>query len=229
MMSFAITLTQHTSELYSSLFPPVLLSDGNYEIGLLSFDTYNSIPNVDETNNAFYFGDNEVAFIPAGTYEVDAVFKFMQEKIEEKNHIFTYESNLNTFKTSLKCSVDIDFSKPNSVGPLLGFHNRVLPANVKYKSDKIVDIFRVNVIDVQCNISSGSYTNGVPSHSLYAFASKVGPGYKIHEVPTEVIYLPIDVKVLDHIYLKIVDQAGNLIDFRKERITIRLHIRKSVI
>jgi hypothetical protein len=227
-MSLMFTLTERKSELYSQIFPPILLDDGKYEIGLLRLDTYNSIPNVDETNNAFHFGDGEVAYIPKGTYEVKAVFRLMEMKVKEHHHTFAFETNLNTFKTAIKCSVEIDFSKPNSIGPLLGFHHRILSANIKHDSDVIVDIFRVNIIDVHCNISSGSYTNGIPSHSLYAFSTKVGPGFKIHEVPTDVIYLPVDVKQLDHIYLKIVDQDGNLIDFCEERITVRLHIRKAL-
>jgi hypothetical protein len=227
-MSLTFTLTKHSSELSSTLFPPVPLNDGKYEIGLLSFDTYNSIPNIDEKNNAFYFGDGQVAHIPAGTYEVDAILKYMQERIHEYKHILVYKSNLNTFKTSIKCSVDIDFSKPNNIGSLLGFHSRVLKANIEHTSDKIVDIFGVNIIDIQCNISSGSYTNGVPTRSLHAFSSKVGAGYRIHEVPTDVIYLPVDVELLDNLYVKIVDQAGRLVNFRNERITVRLHIRKSV-
>jgi hypothetical protein len=226
-MSLTLTVTKHSSELCNTFFPPVPLNDGKYEIGLLSFDTYNSIPNIDETNDAFYFGDGQVAHIPAGTYEVDAIFKYMQERIHEFKHVFVYNSNLNTFKTSIKCSVDIDFTKANSVGSLLGFHSRVLKANIEHTSDAIVDIFGVNIIDIQCNISSGSYTNGVPSRSLYAFSSKVGAGFKIHEVPTDVIYLPVDVELLEHLYLKVVDQAGKLVNFRNERITVRLHIRKS--
>jgi len=231
-MSITLTLSDCTSELNSEFFPPISLDDGKYEIGLLSLDTYNSIPNVDQTNNVFYFGladKHEAAHIPTGTYEVTAILKFMQEQVQKHNHVFEYESNLNTFRTSIKCSVDIDFTKPNSIGHLLGFHDRFLHFNIKHVSDVIVDIFRVNIIDVQCNISRGSYLNGVPSHSLYAFSSKVGPGFKIHEVPTDRVYLPLAVnQLIDRISIKIVDQAGNLINFRNERITVRLHLRKAV-
>jgi hypothetical protein len=225
-MSLTMTLTQHSNELISTLFPAILLNEGKYEIGLLSFDTYNSIPNVDETNNAFHFGDNEVVYLPTGTYELDDIFKFMQEKTNEHNHLLSYASNLNTFSVTIKSSVDIDFSKPNSIGSIIGFDGKLLPANIKHKSHFRVEVFKVHLIDILCNISSGSYTNGVPSHSLYAFSLKVGPGFKIHEVPADVIYLPVDVSVLDQIHLKITDQDGNLINFRNERITVRLHIRK---
>jgi len=227
-MPFILTLTKNSSNLSSLIYPPVVLDDGKYEIGLMSLDTYNSIPNIDFSNNVFYFGESDFCFIPEGTYDVEAIFKYLQKQVHARGHGFTYETNLNTFRTSIKCSVYIDFSKPNSVGPILGFHKRILEPNTKHFSDFVVNIFRVNLIDVQCNIANGSYTNGVPSHSIYAFSPKVAPGFKIHEVPNDVIYFPVNVNQLNDIEVTIVDQNGNMIDFRKERITVRLHIRKTL-
>jgi hypothetical protein len=226
-MSFLIKLTNNSSELFSKFFPPIPLDDANYEIALLSFDTYNMIPNIDESNNAVYFGNDQVIYIPKGTYEVDAILKYMQERINEFHHVFVYNSNTNTFKTSIKCSVDIDFSKPHSVGPLLGFKNRFLQANIQHTSDGIPDISGVRKINVECNITRGTYTNGVPSRTLYSFSSKVGAGYKIQQVPKDRVYLPVDVDQLERLYVKVVDQTGRLVNFLDEEITVELHIRKS--
>lgn len=225
-MSRSFILSSNTSRLRSKIFPPLYLDDGQYEIALSSFDTYNSIPNVDDTNNAFYFGEHKT-HIPTGAYEIDAILKYMQTQVQEHNHVFAYESNLNTYKATIQTSVPIDFSKPNSIGPLLGFHNKVLPANVKHTSDVIVDVFRVNIIDIQCNIASGNYTNGEPTHSIYAFSPHVAPGFKIHEIPAVLTYYPVDDRVLNEISIKIVDQSGELINFRNERINVRLLLRKS--
>jgi hypothetical protein len=227
-MSLTITLSKQSNELTNTFFPPIQLDDGNYEIGLLSFDTYNLIPNIDETNDSFYFADDQVAHIPKGTYEVESILKYMEQQINALHNVFVYQTNLNTFKPSIKCSVDIDFSKENSVGPLLGFKRKVYKANMQHTAEAIADIFSVHIIDVHCNISSGSYMNGVPSRSLHAFSTKVGAGFKIQQAPKDVIYLPVDVKQLEHLYVKIVDQAGRPVDFQNELITIRLHIRKSV-
>jgi hypothetical protein len=51
-------------------------------------------------------------------------------------------------------------------------------------------------------------------------------GYKIIESPSNVIYLPINTKQLDEIIIKITDQDGNLVNFREEVITVRLHLRR---
>jgi len=226
-MSKTLILSQHSSELSATFFPPVLLNDGDYEVALLSFDTYNSIPNVNENNNAFHFGNNNVVHIPTGTYEAADVFNFIQKAVEKiPGNKFKYTTNINTFSTSVKSNVDIDFTAPKSIGSLLGFSKRFLKADFMHKSDLVVDIFSVNLIDIRSNISRGSFLNGKACHSLHAFSIKVGPGFKIHEVPHDVIYMPVDVSVLDNIHVKIVDQDGNLINFREELITLRLHIRK---
>ena len=54
----------------------------------------------------------------------------------------------------------------------------------------------------------------------------VEPGYKINEVPSDVIYLPINTRIINNISVNIIDQDGKLINFRGETITIRLHLKK---
>ncbi|KYN41683.1 hypothetical protein ALC56_03903 [Trachymyrmex septentrionalis] len=57
----------------SSYFPALDLSNGEYELGLTNFETYNAIPYVTFTNNKFYFDtNNKIITIPEGSYEVDS-------------------------------------------------------------------------------------------------------------------------------------------------------------
>lgn len=84
-MSLTLTLTGKTSILIVNYFPAIDLNDGNYEIGLCLFETYNTIPNIDSTNNKFYFdNNNEEIVIPEGTYELNALQKFLQNAILHK-------------------------------------------------------------------------------------------------------------------------------------------------
>ncbi|KYN15251.1 hypothetical protein ALC57_12518 [Trachymyrmex cornetzi] len=47
------------------------LSDGDYELGLMIFETYHTIPNINESNNKFYFNKDDAEItIPEGSYEV---------------------------------------------------------------------------------------------------------------------------------------------------------------
>lgn len=56
MLSVTLTLSDNKSQLNAQYFPAVDLSDGDYVCGLIDFQTFNSIPNVDETNNLIYYG-----------------------------------------------------------------------------------------------------------------------------------------------------------------------------
>lgn len=107
----------------------------------------------------------------------------------------------------------------------MGFTPRILSANKRHKSDLPVAILKVNALRVECNITAGAYINERKVHTIHEFFPTVPPGYKIIEVPVHVIYLPITSRTIDCIRLQIVDQDGDLVNFRGEVITIRLHIK----
>lgn len=226
------TLSGTTSILEAYYHPPIELpSNHNYCLGLISLETYNAIPNIDSGCNKFYFG-NHVITIPTGSYELKDINNFIQSEIEKINlgdlnynglcHIY---ANNNTLKCIIKSTKEIDFTKPDSIGKLLGFNNVKLDANKIYESLHPVDILKVNSIRLECNITSNAYNNNKLVHTIHEFFPSVLPGYKIIEIPQNVIYMPITTNVIDRIVLKIVDQDGDLINFRGEVITIRLHLK----
>lgn len=59
MASITLTLNGNSSRLRAEYFPPIDLSDGEYVCGLVDFQTFNTIPNIDETNNLFHFHVDE--------------------------------------------------------------------------------------------------------------------------------------------------------------------------
>lgn len=279
MSSITLTLTGNSSQLHAEYFPSIDLSDGNYVCGLIDFQTFNSIPNVDESNNLFYVGYENVENkqfeegefnidviefktkhsdkknddfldkgpvirrnkratvknnlplsciqIPIGSYEVEDLSRYLKKCLLGKGISLELEANKNTLQCEILCSQPIDFSKPNSIGPLLGFRNNdQLAKNQVHISPLPADILKINVIRVECNIVTGSYLNNQPSHTIHEFSPRVPPGYKIIEVPQNVIYFPVTVKNIHSLSLSVVDQNNRFINFRGETITIRLHIRK---
>jgi len=58
-MSLTFTLTGKNSILAISYFPAVDLNDGDNELGLTDFETYYTIPNVNSSNNKFYFDKDD--------------------------------------------------------------------------------------------------------------------------------------------------------------------------
>lgn len=225
-----ISLNDNKSEITCTYHESIDLDKHyDYEIGLLSFNTYNSIPNISEKlkNNRLYYSKNneeiEIKF-STGTYEIADIAEFVQN-IEPDIEIFT---NNNTLKVEILSKYQIDFTKDNCINSLLGFSKQIIPISKKVQSDLIVDIMKVNSIRIKCNIVSGSYENNKLTNIIHEFHINDSPGYKIDEVPKNLIYLPLNTKSIRELNIRVCDQDNNLVDFRNENINIRLHIRKIV-
>lgn len=223
--SFTLSLSGKSSVLEAHYFPPIELSPyKEYELGLVEFLTFNSIPNIDTSHNKFYVGE-ELIVLPTGSYEIQDIDNFLTETLTSKNITLSLKPNNNTLRCTVKCTHDIDFRPLDSIGQLLGFTQRYLPANKTHTSDSPITILKVNSLRVECNITTGAYINGRKGHAVHEFFPAVPPGYKIVEVPSNIIYLPVAVKSIDHLQVRIVDQDGHLVNFQGEVITIRLHVK----
>ncbi len=218
-----LCLSGKGSVISCDIFPPIPLP-GQWEIGLVDFTTYNSIPNIEENvNNKFHFG-KEVITMPTGSYEIEDINNFIQSRIKSPQKL-ELKPNNNTLKTEIFSSEEVDFTQEASIAPLLGFSKTKLDANKWHESDKPVDIIKVNVIRIECNVVSGAYTNGTESHIIHEFYPSVAPGFKIIETPRNVIYLPVNVERLSRITIYLTDQDNRLINLRGETVNIRLHLR----
>lgn len=247
MSSFTVTLTGKTSELSTSIYPEIVLDPGyEYACGLLDFTTYHSIPNITDANNVLHYTQHIVTknkagksittnyncklIIPVGSYELVELLEYIKKKLHENKVSFDFQIDKKTLKVSIKADVDFNFfENSQSIHRVLGFKNtnELKISNQFQTSDDIVRISNVNIIRIECNIVSGAYINGNACHSLFEFASnKVTIGHKIIEQPSNVVYMPVAAKRIDFIQLSIVDQDGELIDFRGEDITCRIHIKR---
>lgn len=238
MASFTVTFTGTTSELETTFFPPLLLSS-EWEICLLDLTTYNSIANIVEgVNNVFTYcvsGEQtpRTVKLPTGSYEIDDINKYLQASLGGAEKI-TLRANNNTLKCELKCVHDIciDYKQQANIASLLGFKptgslsTRTLEANKWHVSNETVDIVKVNVIQVKCNIVHGSFKDGIEDHILHTFYPLIAPGFKIVEKPHNLIYLPVNVNRVDTLRIRIVDENDDIIDFRGEVITVRVHLKK---
>lgn len=298
MTSFTLSLSGDKSELSANYFPPIQLDENSeYVCGLVDFQTYMSIPNVNETNNRFHYlkthrlvierGEytttriqqlikkciqpnieppllkdvinddfnsikvrmegSEIAFtflkesifnfkhiayieIPEGSYELESIESFLKDNLAAFEESISLHANKNTLRSILKCSTTVFFDRENSVGSLLGFdQKRVLEHSIDHESDSSVKINAVNVIKIECNITSGAYFNDKACHTLHEFYPMVATGYKIIEIPRTLIYLPVIIRSIHNLTIRIVDQNNNLLNFRGETISLRIHIKKNLI
>jgi len=82
MLLTLFTLTGKNSILAVSYFSAVDLSNGDYELGLTDFETYYTIPNVNLSNNKFYFDkDNKGIVISEGSYKLHDIDKYLKRAI----------------------------------------------------------------------------------------------------------------------------------------------------
>lgn len=295
MESFTITFSGDTSVLESVFFPPIDLV-GQYQIGLVDLQTYNTIYNVKKPNNVLYYYEPKIFVTTKGNVllsslnnlkgfkveldnrynvKIDTKLKLIYNKgvlpkllktttgninIEDGEDIYYYEEkdlktitlpegcyevvdilrevqksipdfqliiNNKTMKCTLFSSMVFDFTKVGLGTDLLGFTGVSTP-DQEYESKNKVNINNVNVIRIECNIASGSYLNGKPSHTIHEFYPSSPPGYKIIEVPKNIIYFPVTKRTLDSVTISLVDQNDNIINFNGEEITVRFHIVKKL-
>lgn len=256
MSSYIFTLSGKDSVLTTQIHPAIELDPKKtFVLGFIAFFSYNSIPNVDSSNNKFHYEDGAIE-LPEGAYELHDIEKNLQNRIadlenkkikemtkrqesstssskpqEKKTSKLTQTSlsvkaNHNTLRCEIKCNKNIDFSKEGTIGSLLGFKKQFLSKFQKHISEEPVNIFTINSIQIECNLIANSYSNNSQVHILHSFYPSAPPGFKIIEQPGNIIYLPINTRFISEIVLKISDQYGKLINFKKELITVRLHLKE---
>ena len=225
-MSITVTLNGNTSSLSCNFFPPIELPK-RYVCGLTDLTTFNSIPNVDNSNNKFYIGEHVIE-IPIGSYELEDIAEYLTTNLKalDEMAVLSIKANNNTLETEVLTNRLIDFTKPDNIGSILGFSGRELkPSLKKYVSHQAINITDVNSIRVECNLVTGAYINNKSVHTIHEFAPDVPAGYKIVEIPRHVIYFPVNTLQISNISVKLVNQDNKLINFRGEKITLRLHFK----
>jgi len=213
----------------------IQLENDKYEIGLLGLDAYYSIPNVTPGINANfrYSVDNQVTWklivLSTGNYELSTI---SDEIINKMGSVDSRNFSINPDIATLKCRIKltdnaaIDFTYANSINYVLGFNPQIIIGGGNHYSDNIVNVQPVNSINVNIDCISGSYINGKESTSIYGFFPSVSPGHKIIIDRQTPIYLPFTSSSLSSITIWLTDEAGRLVNFRGENITVRFYLRR---
>lgn len=171
--------------------------------------------------------ENEETFtIPVGFYELHDIVDILMGQVGPLQ--ISFDKNTSRVHITIADdNVTVDFTQPNSLASVLGFGNVELGARQLHIGQFPVNISAINVIRIDCNIATRSFINEKHTHTIHEFYPDVDPGYKIIEVPKNLIYLPIVERTIQTVHVDVVDDNGNLVDFQGETITCRIHIRRT--
>lgn len=218
-MSYTFLLTGNTSVLTASYFPEILLTAPT-EVGLLNFTTFYSVNNIKRCE--IVFDERFIIVLESGIYSLSDLKTIINSQLRSDR--ISIEADTVTHRVHLSCTTN--FKLEPQLSKLLGFSETNFLKNKIYKSDLIVNILPINLIQVELNIARGGFLNEKEGKSIYAFIpSDVPHGFRINQTPEPVIYYPVITNTISNISLKITDQEGELIDFQGEQITVRLHFR----
>lgn len=233
--SFQIIVSDNKTKFTTQFNPHIQLKKNKtYEIALVNLETYYSFPNITTDNNHFSYSPDAGEtwyhiLIPEGSYDIEDINKFIQQKMRQNGHEanITISANTNTLKAVLitEGGYHVDFRPEHSICQVLGFNNAVYTADYQ-ESENPVNILSINSILVNIDIISGSYVNGQRNPTIYSFFPAVSPGYKIIETPANLVYLPITLDVIYSMETNLTDQNGNLLNLRGENVSIRFHLRE---
>ncbi|KAF0759201.1 death-associated inhibitor of apoptosis 1-like [Aphis craccivora] len=120
MASQTVSLSGNSSELECHFFPPLELTDKSV-IGLLSIQTYNSIPNVEagcDTLHITHGGLQEATKIkiPTGCYEIITLETKIRGLLKDVGvNFFSLSTDNSTLKCTVHCNNDIDLNAEDIV------------------------------------------------------------------------------------------------------------------
>ena len=239
--SFSIVVSDNKTRFETWFKPPIQLDNKNdYEVALITLETYYSFPNIDRSKNCSTYLPNLDPLwfdiiIPEGSYHVEDINEFIQREMRKNNHYdqisdkvyIEISANTNTLKSEmlLKNNYEVDFRKDKSINSLLGFDSNLYTSGF-HESENMVNILKINSMLVNIDVILGSYVNGSTQATIYSFFPDVFPGYKVIKNPRNLLYLPITAVTIYSITFWLTDRNGNELNLRGENLSMGFHLRE---
>ena len=223
------------------LSQPLQTNNKQFKIAVTFVNCYNSIFNVTNSNNKFYFlksitdDDQTQITIPPGACEIEILNKEIkriiidQEHYTETNYPFNIKPNFSTLGSIIEISTQgpvITFAPNDSIGDLLGFNKTTM--HEKYNlSPNPVDILSFDNIFIETDIAKGMIFKRKRSGIVMNFGLDVDPGYKYIEKFLGGVqwYMMESRDIISSICFKLKNENGNLVSFNGQSLTFRLSIK----
>ena len=140
-------------------------------------------------------------------------------------------------KSNLKNNQTLIFTEKSFFYTILGFtQSRSYPLDDidgfyqiiagSYKSDKPINVTRIDKIHLETDCIQGSIVNAIREPILYSFALSSPPGHRIYKEPRIKLFKKINKSVLSHITFYFEDEDYKLVDFHNETISFTCQLIK---
>ena len=138
---------------YRQVFtPPIVLDSLDYEVALISLETFYSFPDIEDgVNNVFAYKTDpaqpsQLIYIPTGNYEINNIANELRRQVGDaayNNMVLTRNDATSKAVFIMKNKWRIDFTVQNSIRKVLGFNSRLVGgADGYYNGDHMIDIFK---------------------------------------------------------------------------------------
>jgi hypothetical protein len=231
-MSFTISLSSKASEISRQFYPPIDLSDRKYELALIGISFWHSIPNITHENNSLKVGTSLIQ-LRKGCYDIRDIENAVNKQLnillgkQGAEREVLIKPDLTTMSVNIYSkTMPISFDVPNSIAPVLGYNIKHVVAPGSWEeSDSTVQISDITAIRVLCNVIGNSFENDRISTIIHEIYDLCDPGYRFDAVLSNPIYYPVNVREINDLTCKLVNENNKLVDLNGEQLSIRLHLR----
>src|SRR5258705_13046431 len=183
-----------------TVFDPPIRLRGKYELALIGFNTFYSVPNVNYSNcNLHYYDGSEINLdpanadsgiqvlkIPYGHYEAEEIADYIHANL--KGVVITIDKNIGRAKLEVTgVGLILDFNQPNSIGKILGF-TEFAHYKETLTGQNLINITSLASIQIHCDIVSQGYVNGKETNLLWSFMPSIPPHYILVKEMANPIY-----------------------------------------
>ena len=145
------------------------------------------------------------------------------DDIRLKANLKTNQTLIFTEKSFFYTILGFTRSRPYALDDIDGFYQLIAGS---YKSDKPINITRMDKIHLKCVCMQGSIVNGIREPILYSFGLSSPPGHKIYKEPRIKLFKKINKSILSHITFYFEDDDYKPVDFNNETINFTCQLNK---
>lgn len=235
MKSIIVSLSGKSPTLSTNLHPEIELDERfEYSCCLLDFSIHNiSLKhNFKQKIGIEYLIENEEGSrwvtINPGERDLVDIMNQVAININLYGSKTKFDFDKDTMKFRISASNAKLYLPPTSFGALIGYDSQTLERNTITEANNRIGQIDARRVRINCNLISGSFDNGIDTHTVHEFHPKPVSNYKMLEQPQHLIYLPITRQRINSVNITVTDQDGKLIDLQGGEIHCRLNIKRGL-